>query len=436
MFECQKCFFKEKRWQGWCSSCKEKGSLVELVSINKKKEIAKIFSLKEIDFIKKTNHIKSNIFEWDRVLGGGIVPGSCILVCGEPGIGKSTLMLQVANKVSQEHKTIYFSTEESIEQQKHKLKRINLSYSENMFLSQETNVETICETIESNKPALVIIDSLQNCDTQSNKNYSYNSHTQIKECTQRIIHCAKNTNAAIIITGHITKEGFAAGPKLIEHMVDATFYIQKDEILQQRILRSVKNRFGSDQEIGFFQMCENGMNEIEDINKKKILETKNEKNFGLSFSMMQQGSRLILLKIEALCSKTKMSLAQRISNNINQKRILIIIAILEKHLKIKLYEFDIFIKISNEINLNNQYLDLAIALSILSSYYQKSIPPVMAVGEISLSGQINSPSNLEDMIKLSKKLGIEKFITANPKDESLIYNANHIIKIIDFLSNL
>jgi len=332
IFECQDCGQQLLKWQGCCPSCKswnsiseQKNTLTTLSNTANVKTMQQLNSQDQNDF----KRILSNFKEWDRVLGGGIVQGSINILTGDPGIGKSTLLLQIAHKLADQQKVFYFSSEESLHQVSNRAKRIIGKNSKLFFLS-ENNLDHIIATIKAEKPDLVIIDSIQNCFLEST-NSSSGSINQLRDCGFALMQLAKNYNIAIILTAHITKEGQMAGPKTLEHIVDTVFYLQGEDRWQIRVLRAVKNRFGPVNELGFFEMHSDGLQEVTDINQLLLEGLSNAP--GAALVSYLEGSRPLLLELQALTLPTKLSMPQRVITGIEHKHVVLIAAILEKYLK-------------------------------------------------------------------------------------------------------
>ncbi len=415
-FNCTNCDYKSVKWLGCCPDCSEWNSFVERVEnqslISKKANFIKLVPLKEANFDKK-KRILSGYDEWDRVLGGGIMPGSFIILTGDPGIGKSTLLLQIANKLAQNYKIFYFSSEESLQQVNQRASRI-IENDNALLFSNEGDLESIIATCIEQKPEIIIIDSIQNC-------YFSQTHAipgtigQLRESAFRLMQLAKEQNIAVIATGHITKEGQIAGPKTLEHIVDGVFYFQGEDQWNVRILRSVKNRFGAINEIGFFEMSHEGLKELTNINQQ-ILQDATFSPGSVLISCLE-GSRPILIELQALTIPTKFAVPQRVITGLDHKRVILIAAILEKYLQVKLSSHDIFFKISGGFSIKESSADLGIALALLSSYFQQSLPvKSIALGEISLTGNIKPINHIAIHCNEAQKFGIEKmFISKNQK---------------------
>ncbi len=430
-FECTSCAYQTVKWIGCCPDCKSWNSFDEVVSNkNNKKHTAPIkdaqkhlHKLSDIAF-EEQKRITSMCGEWDRVAGGGIVPGSFILVSGDPGIGKSTLLLQISTQLSEEHSIIYFSSEESLSQVKLRFARIAKTAPDNLLFSDQCSLQSIIDICQQKKPTLVIIDSIQNIINQETDALP-GTISQLKESAFRLMRLAKENNIAIIATGHITKEGTIAGPKLLEHMVDAVFYLQKEDQWQTRTLRSIKNRFGSINEIGFFHMKGDGLQEVSNINQHLLEQTKHAPGSTLVSSL--EGTRPIFLELQALVVPVKFGIPQRIITGIDHKHVSLIAAILEKYLHIPFSKHDIFFKISGGMKTKDQTCDLGIALALLSSYFQQPLAAkTIALAELSLTGQIKPIYNIDIHVKECATFGFSNMIIA--KDQVLTKQASPTIK--------
>ncbi len=431
IFECSDCGQQLLKWQGCCPGCKAWNSVSE-----KKAAITNsLANTQTMQQLLASNNdqtqftrILSNYNEWDRVLGGGIVQGSINILTGDPGIGKSTLLLQVAHKLADTQTVFYFSSEESLNQVANRAGRI-IGKSSKLYFLAENNLDNIIAIIKKEKPDLVIIDSIQNCFLESGSSTA-GSINQLRECSLALMQLAKSYNIAIILTAHITKEGIMAGPKTLEHMVDAVFYLQGEDRWQIRVLRAVKNRFGPINELGFFEMHTEGLQEVTDINKL-LLESLSHSP-GAALVSYLEGSRPLLLELQALTLNTKLNIPQRVITGIEHKHVILITAILEKYLKIKFSSQDIFFKVSGNFKIKTNTADLGIALALLSSHLQVALPEkTIALGELSLTGSIKPIGQISAHIKEAERFGIKKCIV--PKGTKV--PANTKIEVI-FISNI
>lgn len=407
VYKCKDCDYNSLKWLGCCPSCQNWSSF-ELKKDKEAKEI-NLYSLKEIKS-KSLKRITSEIKEWDRVTGGGLVPATFLALTGDPGIGKSTLLIQIAYSISLNYKVFYFSSEESLEQIKIRAERIK-ALDSNILFSDCADLNIIIDISKNNLPDLIIIDSIQNCFLKDSNN-TPGSINMLKESAFMLMRLAKENNITVIISGHITKEGIMAGPKMLEHMTDAVLYLQAEDYWQTRILRAVKNRFGTVNEIGFFQMGSSGLEEINNINQELLKSISNTP--GSVLTSFIEGSRPFLIEIQALVLSSKYSISQRVVSGIDQTQVILITAILEKYLKIKFSTQDIFFKISGGFKIKGPMCDLAIALALLSSYFQKSInQKSLALGELSLTGQIKPINFINLYIQEAEKFGIENVLISS-----------------------
>lgn len=355
------------------------------------------------------DRMKSGIDEWDRVLGGGIMPGSLLILTGDPGIGKSTLLLQISDLLASNYTVHYFSTEESLQQVTLRARRIT-NFQSNLLFSDNADLEAILEHGRAERPHILIIDSIQNCFSHETK-YVQGSVNQLRDATFSLMRLAKEYEIAVILSGHITKDGIIAGPKTLEHMVDGVFYLQGEDRWQTRILRSVKNRFGTINEIGFFEMGSRGLVEVRNINEHLVSELSHAP--GSVLISCVEGSRPLLLELQALTIDSKLAMPQRVISGVDQKQVVLIAAILEKYLHIRLSSQDIFFKISGGFKIKDSSTDLGIALALLSSYFQLPLPEKsIALGEINLTGQIQPINQINVLMKEAEKFGIGQLLVA------------------------
>jgi len=415
---CQNCGYVSLRWLGKCPECDSWNSFVEEIVHTDKHKLkskssdilsAKLTNLSKVADINITEdkRIVSTIEELDRVLGGGIVPGSVVLVGGDPGIGKSTLMMQLSDKIK-DNTILYVSGEESPKQIKLRCERLGFAHDEFYILS-ETSLEIIAAIVDKLKPDIVIIDSIQTI-YRNELESSPGSVSQLRESTAAIIQIAKAKNISFFLIGHITKEGFIAGPKVLEHMVDTVLQFEGERTHAYRVLRAIKNRFGSTNEIGIFEMTGTGLVEVR--NPSEVFLSQRSKGIsGSTVSASMEGTRPILIEVQALVSSSGYSVPQRTATGFDYKRLAILIAVLEKKIGIHLSKFDVFINIAGGIKIDEPSIDLAAALSICSSFKDTSIDHDMLIlGEIGLSGEIRGISFAERRIQEAIKLGFKKVV--------------------------
>lgn len=415
---CQNCGYSSLRWLGKCPECDSWNTFAEEIVHSDKHKLkskssdllsAKLTNLSKVADISITNdkRIVSKIDELDRVLGGGIVPGSVVLVGGDPGIGKSTLMMQLSDKIK-DNTILYVSGEESQKQIKLRCERLGFAHDEFYILS-ETSLEIIAAIVDKLKPDIVIIDSIQTI-YRNELDSSPGSVTQLRESTAAIIQIAKAKNISFFLIGHITKEGFIAGPKVLEHMVDTVLQFEGERTHAYRVLRAIKNRFGSTNEIGIFEMTGTGLVEVR--NPSEVFLSQRSKGIsGSTVSASMEGTRPILIEVQALVSSSGYSVPQRTATGFDYKRLAILIAVLEKKIGIHLSKFDVFINIAGGIKIDEPSIDLAAAISICSSFKDTSIDADMLIlGEIGLSGEIRGISFAERRIQEAIKLGFKKVL--------------------------
>lgn len=420
-FFCNSCGYESTKWLGKCPSCNswncfveeviQKGNLQNETNWNdyaEKKRTTKIISLNEIANTSE-ERIKSDDVELNRVLGGGIVKGSLVLVAGEPGIGKSTLFLQIGLQLKN-IVTLYISGEESEQQIKMRADRLNNS-NENFYLLTETSVQTIFQEIKKLKPQLVIIDSIQTL--QSNAiDSTPGSVSQIRECASEFQRFAKETNTPVFLIGHITKDGNIAGPKILEHMVDTVLQFEGDRHYTYRILRTLKNRFGNNSELGIYEMNNEGMRAV--TNPSEILITQRDEQLsGTSIAATLEGIRPLLIEVQALVTQSVYGTPQRTSSGFDLRRLQLLLAVLEKRGGFQFGLKDVFVNIAGGIKIEDPSTDLAIIVALLSSFEDVPIPQqICFAGEIGLNGEIRAVNRIEQRIAEAEKLGFEKIIVS------------------------
>jgi len=425
---CQNCGSETSQYFGRCMNCKEWNSIIE----EKKGLLSKHFfdtensrskEFKEIE-IEELTRIKSGFKEFDRVLGGGFVNGSIVLLGGEPGIGKSTLILQSAAKISLLEKVLYVTAEESLEQIKIRWERLDQK-SSNLKIFAENNLLSIINEIKQLKPKIAIIDSIQainNADMES----SSGSVSQVRSCSSELQNFAKKHNIALLIIGHVTKDGSLAGPKTLEHLVDVVLNFEGDHIASRRLLRGIKNRFGATLELGVFEMQENGLNEV--INPSSSF-TNNENISGVATTITLEGTRSFAVDIQALVNKSFYQNPKRTTTGISLNRVHQILAVIEKHIKIQLSSFDCYLATAGGFELNDPSSDLAIAIAIVSSLNnQIPLRNCAFIGELGLNGQVRETSSIKSKIDKSIRLGFEQIIIPHTKDNRYLNVRN--IKVI------
>jgi DNA repair protein RadA/Sms len=444
-FFCQNCGTSFAKWQGQCTACKEWNTIAEeviqkaekvswKVSETKSKRVSKSQKVKDISTTSEARlNTKNN--ELNRVLGGGIVPGSLTLLGGEPGIGKSTLMLQIALQLP--YKTLYVSGEESAQQIKMRAERIHPD-SENCYILTETKTQNIFSQIAELNPDIVVIDSIQTLQTDYIES-SPGSISQIRETTTELIKFAKETHTPVILIGHITKDGNIAGPKILEHMVDTVLQFEGDRNHVYRILRSQKNRFGSTNELGIYEMQGNGLREVS--NPSEILISKNEEDLsGTAISATLEGMRPLMIEIQALVSTAVYGTPQRSATGYNAKRLNMLLAVLEKRAGFKLGAKDVFLNVTGGITVDDPAIDLAVVAAVLSSNIDISIDKSMCfAAEIGLAGEVRPVTRVEQRITEAEKLGFKSIVISKycklPKNNYHI-NIIKVAKVHDVVKHL
>jgi len=404
-FLCSSCGDDFPKWNGQCPSCKEWGTLSEFKILGKKKNSKTEFRdykpLNDILESEPGDRITTGITEADRVLGGGLLPGSLLLLGGNPGVGKSTLALHICSEIK--NPVLYISAEESEEQVAIRAKRINVE-SSNLHLSSENDLNGILTHIERIAPALVIIDSIQTI-LNSDLDSLPGSPSQIRDCGQKFLETSKQNNVIIIIVGHVTKEGTIAGPKMLEHMVDTVLYLEGDDRYEHRILRSAKNRFGATNEVGIFHMNEDGLNEVS--NPSEMFLSERSKNIpGTCIYPSLEGTRPILIEVQALVSTANFGTPQRNVNGFDFRRLAMLLAVLEKRMDLVMGVKDVFINLVGGLKVDDPAADLSILCAIASSFMDKPINEnIVFIGEIGLAGEIRSISRLGHRLVEVEALG-------------------------------
>lgn len=416
VFVCSECGYESPKWLGKCPACNSWNTFYEekMQSTSssgksiKAKESAKPLKLNSV-IGKEEIRTKTSVSELDRVLGGGLVKGSLILLGGEPGIGKSTLILQICDKIADEDgKVLYISGEESAEQVKLRADRLNINNDNIMFLG-ETDIDAIEIEIENINPKLVVIDSIQT--VYSNEITSApGTVSQVREITARVMKCCKQNQITTVLIGHVTKDGNIAGPRVLEHMVDTVLYLEGERYFAYRILRSVKNRFGSTNEIGMFEMRSEGMCEVTNPSSVLISED-SEQVPGAGIVCSLEGTRPLLVELQALTTQTVYGIPKRTGNGVDFNKIALLIAVLEKRARLSLGNQDVYLNVVSGMKINEPAIDLGIALVIASSFRRVYIPKDTAIiGEVGLTGEIRSVNMIDKRIKECERLGIKKCI--------------------------
>ena len=418
VFVCSECGYKSTKWLGKCPSCNEWNTLEEEIVVDDKrsKGVTSPYSGKSSPAVQLSKleapdyfRIKTGTNELDRVLGGGLVSGSVVLISGEPGIGKSTLLTQICGTIANEgNKILYVSGEESPSQLKMRAVRLGID-SENLYIQTETNLDRIVDEINSLSPDIVIVDSVQTIYAESSTSMP-GSVNQVKEASSRLISIAKNEGISIFLVGHVNKDGGIAGPKVLEHMVDAVLHFEGERDHAYRIIRSVKNRFGSTNEIGVFEMTSEGMREVP--NPSEALMSGRPKNVSGNCAVcVIEGTRPIIAEIQALTSNTVFPSPKRTSNGFDYNRLYLLLAVLEKRLGLRFSSQDAYVNVIGGLRLCDPAADLATALSLISCLKDKPLPDDMiAIGEIGLAGECRAVSAAEQRVREAERLGFSRII--------------------------
>jgi DNA repair protein RadA/Sms len=426
---CSNCAYESLKWLGKCPECDSWNSFTEeIIETNKRKPASfkGEVRFKKITEITATedDRIKTGINEFDRVLGGGLMPGSVILLGGDPGIGKSTLVMQSASKIKE--KVLYVTGEESEKQIKIRSQRLKLK-SENFYVLAETNMGPILSAIKSLSPSVVIIDSIQTVYRNELEN-SPGTVTQIRECTSLLMEEAKKKHFCVIVVGHVTKEGMIAGPKILEHIVDTVIQFEGESNHTFRILRAQKNRFGSTNEIGIFEMHEEGLTEVKNPSEL-FLSERDRETPGSVVTASIEGTRPLLLEVQALVTPTNFGYPQRVTTGFDQRRLSILLAVLEKRGNYRLSANNVFLNVAGGVRISEPAVDLAVCCSIVSSLLDKVVDnQIVLIGEVGLGGEIRSVGHIEKRIQEAEKLGFERIII--PKNNQKNAKNDTSIKVI------
>ena len=452
VFFCNECGYESPKWVGQCPACREWNTMVEerisgsASTIKSTKEAlskgeTKVASISQIS-LEEESKISTGLKELDRVLGGGVVPGSLTLVGGDPGIGKSTLLLQTCRLMGNAgEKILYVSGEESLKQIKIRALRIG-DFSDNVELMCETNLAIIEEVIRKRQPKIVIIDSIQTMYIEDVTS-APGSVSQVRESTGILMRIAKGMDVSVFIVGHVTKEGTVAGPRVLEHMVDTVLYFEGDRHASYRVLRGVKNRFGSTNEIGVFEMREEGLVEVANPSEF-MLEGRPKDASGCVVSCSMEGTRPILIEIQALVTRTNFGIPRRQAQGADYNRLNLLMAVLEKRVGLSLGDCDAYLNIAGGIKVTEPAVDLGIVLSVVSSFRNKPLPAdLVAFGEVGLSGEVRSISQIEGRVKEAAKLGFKKCMVPlsgrdliKETDEIKIYYVSSVSEAIQLTEGL
>jgi DNA repair protein RadA/Sms len=412
---CQQCGYVSTKWLGRCPDCNEWDSLVESIEERSTGAISSLASLAPRSTPQRLREITTDSFqrvpvpmgELSRVLGGGIVPGSMVLISGDPGIGKSTLLIQLAAMQAQTMGTVlYVSGEESVQQIKMRAERLGLT-SDSLYLLTETNLDEIISHINQLQPKLVIVDSIQTVYLEE-LGSAAGSVAQVRECTARLLQIAKAQGISVFLVGHVTKAGSIAGPRVLEHIVDTVLYLEGERFHTYRLLRSVKNRFGATSEVGVFEMTQDGMTEIDNPSAAFLAE-RAAHSAGNAIAVTMEGTRPLLCEIQALTSTTAYGLPRRTANGVDMGRLLLLTAVLTKRVGMKLYNQDVFVNVIGGMKINEPAADLPVAVAIASSFRDLPVAEDLAIiGEVGLSGELRTISQVERRLKEAGKLGFRR----------------------------
>ncbi len=432
IFVCQQCGREELRWLGRCSNCQEWNSFIEKTvaapatsfrptsTVNLPQELSQVV-------IEAADRLSLPLTEFNRVLGGGLVPGSLVLTSGDPGIGKSTLLLQVSALVAQTRgEVVYVSGEETLHQTKLRAERLGIT-GEALYLLAETNLEIALNQVEGLSPSLVVIDSIQTVYLPE-LDTAPGSITQVRECTLRLMHWAKSSAVSIFLTGHVTKDGAIAGPRVLEHIVDVVLYLEGEPFSAYRLLRCVKNRFGSTNEVGVFEMKEQGLVEVDNPSQVFLSQRQGE-TIGSAVVPTLEGSRPLLVEIQALTNPTSFGLPRRTANGVDFGRVLMLTAVLTRRVGLKLGNQDVIVNVTGGFRIGEPAADLGVAMAIASSFRDIGVDPqLVVVGEVGLSGELRAVSQLDRRVAEAARLGFRRClvpkagarISPAPKDIELI----------------
>lgn len=435
VYVCSSCGYENAKWLGKCPGCDSWGTLEEQIikaepknSGMKDRNISSVKDVQKLKSVETVNYerFSSGSNELDRVLGGGIVPGSIVLCGGDPGIGKSTLLLQVCNFVAKDRKVLYISAEESAHQIKLRADRLNCQ-SEDIYILAETDIDQICAQISAQKPELAIVDSIQTVYAPY-LSAAPGTVSQVRECASRLMRVAKEAGITVFTVGHVTKEGTLAGPKVLEHIVDTVMYFEGEKNSAFRVLRANKNRFGSTNEIGVFEMNEQGM--IDVLNPSEIfMSERSQPVAGTSIMCSLEGTRPVMVEIQALTGNSGFNNPRRVGSGVDYSRMVTLLAVLEKRLGYTLYNQDVYVNIAGGLKIDEPALDLPLIAAIASSYKNAPLPQdTVLLGEVGLTGELRTISGAKQRIDECIKLGFNKVIL--PKGNKRSFNGQEKIKLL------
>lgn len=425
LFYCTECGNESPKWAGRCSVCGAWNSIVE--QPEEKKAAGKGRLLANVRTVKAESitdlssgeeiRFSTGMGELDRVLGGGAVKGSLVLVGGAPGIGKSTLMLQICKKLGEQFRVLYVSGEESLHQLKLRAKRLHVE-SKNLYVLSETNLGDVLECVNEEQPEVLIVDSIQTLYNEE-LNSPAGSVGQVKDCTMKLMQLAKEGSITVFVIGHVNKDGFIAGPKVLEHMVDCVLYFEGEQHMSYRILRAAKNRFGATNEIGVFEMLDCGLREVENPSEM-LLSGRPEDAPGSCVTCVMEGARPVLAEVQALLAPTNANYPRRTCNGLDSNRASMLLAVLEKRGRLRMSQCDAFFNIIGGLTLDEPAADLATLVAIASSYLDKPVPAKLAaIGEVGLSGEVRSVSHVPQRLSEVHRLGFDKCIVPAQQGDML-----------------
>jgi DNA repair protein RadA/Sms len=416
IFVCQACGARQLRWMGQCPACGQWNTLVEELERPAERRARQavviptaIHKLADID-LHESPRLTAGVAEWDRVLGGGIVPGSIVLVGGDPGVGKSTLLMHVADAVARDGRrdVIYVSGEESLRQIGLRARRLALA-PDGIRFAAETDVSSVVEAATERRPALLIVDSVQSIYDPTVES-SPGNVAQLRECTIRLQRLAKEQDVAVLLVGHVTKEGAIAGPKVLEHIVDVVLYLEGEHLQSYRLLRGVKNRYGATSEVGVFEMRDEGMVEVPNPSAL-FLADREDGGTGSAVAVTLQGTRPILVEVQALVTRSKLAVPRRVATGLDYNRLILLASVLSKRGGVPLYDYDVHVNVVGGLRIEETAADLALSLAMLSSYYDAPMSIDMtAIGEIGLGGELRRVGQMELRLREAAKLGFQRAI--------------------------
>jgi DNA repair protein RadA/Sms len=418
-FVCSNCGYESGKWLGRCPDCSAWNSFTEIAEAPSAKKSSNIIDLttsvkpQQLSKVKSNslNRIETGFSESDRVLGGGVVEGSAILLSGDPGVGKSTLLLQIARNISRNKKLVlYVSGEESEGQIKIRAERIGVKDTDNMLVFSNGDIDQVIAACAQAAPDVLIIDSIQTMNSSQFPGFA-GSLPQIRHATSRIVSFAKKNNVPVFIVGHVTKEGEVAGPMLLSHMVDCVLYLEGEALTGTKILRTFKNRFGDTTEVGIFVMEESGLAEISEASNF-FIDSKKDPTPGSCLTVVMEGSRPLICEIQALVVPSNLNFPRRVANGISEKRLELLLAVIQKHLKVPTDRMDIFVNVVGGLKITENASDLAVVMAVLSSFKNKPLKSTVAVAEIGLLSELKKVINEASRIKEAKKLGFKNIISS------------------------